>query len=82
MTLKERIAHGAPFRVGELAEYIGYSREQVYKWIEAKQIKTVRPPMSDQRIPVGEAERLAKILQIPGFTVDIVNIANTANGST
>ena len=69
----ERLKQGAPFRVSEFARYIGYSRAQVYKWIEAGQIQTVRPPMSDQRIPVGEAERIAKILQIPGVIVDSVD---------
>lgn len=86
MTFVERIRHGAPLRIGELATYLGYSREQVRKWIRAGVIKTVALEMSDQRIPVDEAARIGRILQIPGLSgpehANIANIANTANSST
>jgi len=81
MSFAERLKQGAPLRIGELARYIGYSRYQVYKWIEADQIKTVRlVDGGDRRIPVAEAERIARILQIPGLPASTVLIVvNTVN---
>lgn len=62
----ERLKQGAPLRISEFARFIGYSRAQVYKWVESGAIKTVRMPIDGAvpLIPIAEAERIGKILQL------------------
>jgi hypothetical protein len=65
MSFQERLALGTPLRLGELARYIGYSRDQVRKWARANAIVTVVAPGSqEQRVPTDEAERIGKVLKI------------------
>lgn len=65
MTFTERLAEGTPLRIGELARYIGYSRDQVRKWARTGAISTVCAPGStEQRVPTDEAERIGKILKL------------------
>ncbi len=62
--LVERLSEGeAPLRTGELASLIGYSREQVRKWVDAGAVDSVRAgPHTHRRIPVEEARRLCREL--------------------
>lgn len=68
MSFRERLAEGTPLRIGELALHLGYSREQVRKWIAANVIKTVSLPRGDgdirgeRRIASKEAEKIGKAL--------------------
>jgi excisionase family DNA binding protein len=67
-TVMERLAEGTPLRLGEFAKMIGYSREQVRKWVDAGQIETVRPiEGAERRIPANEAERVCRDLRIIEF---------------
>lgn len=71
MTLRERIEDGSPFRLGELARLLGYSREQLRKWADAGALRTARAPRpgAHRRVSVEEAERFARELgtiQAPG----------------
>jgi len=61
MALKDRLAMGTPLRIVELARYIGYSREQVRKWLDSGTLRAARPtPGGRRRIPVEEAARIAR----------------------
>lgn len=64
--LMARIEDGRPFRIAELARLIGYSREQLRKWIDAGAVQTVRAPVptGQRRIPAAEAQRVARDLRI------------------
>jgi len=65
MSLRARIDEGTPLRIGELARYLGYSREQVRKWIDADVIKTVcLDEEGERRVPPVEAERIGKALRL------------------
>jgi excisionase family DNA binding protein len=66
MNLRDRLLKGTPLRLSELAKYIGYSRAQVYKWADSGAITTVRMPIPGavRLIPVAEAERIGRVLQI------------------
>jgi hypothetical protein len=62
MTFEDRLATGAPLRLGELAALTGYSREYLRKLALAGVLRTVRPARerSHRRVPVAEAERFAR----------------------
>lgn len=62
MTLVERLADGAPFRLGELARLLGYSREHFRKLADAGVLKTTEPHRkgAHRRVTVAEAERFAR----------------------
>lgn len=62
--LSKRFEDRRPLRLGEFAELTGYSREQVRKWADAGMLKTVRPLGDERRVPIVEAERLARELGI------------------
>ena len=63
--LLERLRQGIgpPLRLSELAEFIGYSVPTVRKLIEAKAIRSVGLT-GERRIPVREAARIARDLEI------------------
>lgn len=63
MTLHERLAEGSPLSLGELAHYLGYSREQVRKWAEAGVLKVSRAhPRAHRRVSIEEARRFVRDL--------------------
>jgi hypothetical protein len=63
--LEERIAQGAPLRIGELATFTGFSRDQIRKWMDCGTLGFVCAPGSiERRVPAAEARRIAIILQI------------------
>jgi len=63
VTLRDRLDDGAPLRLGELAHFLGYSREHLRKLADRGRIKTLRRiPRAGihRRVTVDEAERVAK----------------------
>lgn len=60
--LVDRLRDRRPLRLGEFAKLTGYSREQVRKWADAGTLKTVKPIGEERRVPVDEAQRLAREL--------------------
>lgn len=63
MTLRERLDDGSPLRLGELAHFMGYSREYVRRLADQGRIVTVRRIRRagiHRRVTVDEAERIAR----------------------
>ena len=63
--LLARLEDPRPFRVGELAEYTGYSVPTIRKLLDSGALPGVRlGPLRERRIPVQEARRVLVDLRI------------------
>lgn len=60
--LRSRLATGAPFRLGELAQFLGFSREHLRKLAVAGVLRVMRRDRAGahRRVTVAEAERFAQ----------------------
>lgn len=59
---QSRLAEGSPLTLGELASFLGFSREHVRKLCNERVIKTTESsrPRAWRRVTVEEAERFAR----------------------
>ena len=49
------------YTIPEFAELLKVKRQTVYNWIKAKQIKTVKTPTGNLRIPQSEVIKFTEI---------------------
>jgi excisionase family DNA binding protein len=60
--LRERLEEGTPFRLGEAARLLGFSREHLRKMADAGVLKTTEPhrPRAHRRVTAEEVARFAR----------------------